>query len=676
MARQDQKPTIHLIEEKDGLRLGDRFTIDTARPLGHLSKPGAQAFAVADDMENPDEYFCLLCEPTVYIRHAAMELLATKQPRHVRLPLASGTVRMNDGRHFTAIVFDNAGARPILEYYGKDAIPERDLTQKVLPDLINALSDMNPHGLCHRGIRPENILITPDGQVILDQFVLHLPGETQPAAYEPVLSAFASAGGRGEGTAADDFYALGVAALHLVSGKLPAGNLSPEELLASRVMRGSYVALLQRRKYTSALQALFSGVFADEAHRRWSIENLRGWAGGHWDTARPTAGGRRASRPFLFMNRDYYCPELLAWAFFGHQEEARQTISAGRVGKWVRNVLEDNQAADIIDNACSGMKASDRDPELEAAELITRICFALDPGGPLRYRDLVVPPTGIAGALWTAFIRNDEAQLASLEQLLSSTLLGEWQATGSRVVRAALPNFVTTTIKSIMVERSKPGFGLERVLYEMLPRTACLEENVRDALARNTGELMLALDRIAEKDADAALRIGRHAAAFIMAKDKNAETTIRALGAQHATRIEELIAIGDLLAYLQRNYYQLSVPSLSKAMGTALTPAADAIRSRVRRMVVSKKIETLSSAGDMTAFSRDLSMKETLRQDEKELKQARHRLGAIDQLIRIASSNGPAQAILAQKRGYRYARLFSMSVSFLTVFYFSMVEML
>lgn len=676
MAKKDTKPKITLVDERNGLVLGDRFQIDPTKPLPNLAIRGAQACVVHDALGNSDEFYCLLCEPGTYVRHGMIRELAEVNPRHLRLPHAAATIRLADGRHFFAIIFDNAQARPASEFFGSQAIPERDLIQSVLPAVIHCLMDMNIKTLCHRAIRPENILINPDGEALLDQCVVHLPGELQPEYCEPVMSALAISGGRGEGVPADDFYALGATALCLVSGKQPGAGLSETELQARRILKGSYTTLVDRRKFSSGLQALLAGTLGDEAHRRWSVGDMKAWSAGHWDMPRPTTGGRRAPRPFFFMERDYHSPELLAWAFQDNPVEAAHAIQTRRVEKWIRNVLEDNQAADLVENSNGMFDISGEVATADAYELVTRVCFALDPNGPLRYRGLVITPSGIAGAIWTAFAERDEERQAELEHLLKTTLLAHWQATGSRNVRTALPLFVTTSIKTIMVERDRSGFGLERILYEMLPQAACLEDSIRGTNAVTPGDLLLALDRLSEKDPAAGLSIGRHVAGFVMAKDRGAETTVRALSSGHLGKAEELTAIADLLAYLQRNFLRISAPHLTRALGDSLKPAVSQISSRLRRMVITEKIEALSGGGDLTAMVKELDIRATLSRDKVERAEAVERLRAIDRLITIASSNGRAQALLAKKRGYRYARLLSMSMCFLTAFYFAMHEML
>lgn len=676
MAGKVQKNQVSLKEEGENLVLGGRFRPDFSRPLATLGGPGIRAFAVNDPLGNADEFYCALCEPGIYIRHEKIDKLIDMMPRGIRLPHASSPIRMKDGRHYQAIIFDNAGARPIMERYPDGVVPERDLVHKIIPDLIQCLVDLHPGAVAHRGIRPEAILVRPDGEVVLDQCVIHLPGEQQPEVYESIPAALAVPGGRGDGVPSDDYHAFGVAILHMVSGEAPGSHLDAVECQAQRITRGSYATLVNRRRFSSALQALLIGTMADDASRRWTVENLKAWVSGHWDMPRPTTGGIRAARPFLFLNRDYHSPELLAWAFQNNPADAAQAITSGRVDKWVRNVLEDNQAADLIENSL-GMYEGDNDgADSEMQQLVSRICMALDPAGPLRYRNLVITPSGIPGTIWTAFREGDKARLGELHELMGTTLLNHWQATGSRSVKSALPNLVNASIKSIMYEAHRPGFGLERALYELLPQTACLGDDMTAFCPMLPGDVLVALEQLAATRPGSELQIDRHAAAFILAKDRSADGLIRAIGKKHPTRVEELVAVGDLLAYLQRTFMGRPLPRLTGALANALTPATKDISSKVRRMVLAQIIEKFSGSGSISDLVRELNIKQTIAQDLRERAQARQRLKSIDKLIEIGSSNSRTKALLAQRRGYRYARLLSMSVAFTTVFYFAMYEML
>ncbi len=673
------KIVITVLQEDQGLLLGNRFTPDFDQPLPHLSQPGAQAVAVIDAHDNAEEFFCLLCEPGMFVRVDVLTQLIERSPRRMRLPHAAATIRRTNGQHYYAVVFDNARARPLSAVYPSGVVPERDLITHILPGIVQCLNDISSRSICHRSIRPDKILIAANGEALLDQCILGLPGEHQPALYEPLPSMMTMKGGRGEGLPPDDYYALGVTALELATGQSVSDDnaeVSLEEQHATKIQIGSYNQLLRRRKFSSALQALFAGTLGDSGKQRWDIEDLRAWAGGHWDMPRPTTGSRRGARAIPFAGRDIYCPELLAWVFHANPEEAAKVILSQRAERWLRNVLEDNQAADAMEDARKIYQLTEAAGAADVPELVTRACFALDPNGPLRFRSLVVSPSGVSGALWTAFREENEEVLEDFRVFFQSQLLQQWLNTNGRRVRTALPAFYVTLFRAIILESGKLGFGLERILYELLPSTPCLQKSIEPYIAHTAGDVVVALERVAASDQKLALDIGLHIGGFVLAKDKTLETTVRALNLPYTSKIEAGVAVGDFLAFLQRNYFELPLHHLCRAMADMLIPELGELKSRLRRMVVKEKIEHLSKAGDLTEFIRDLDMKQTIWQDAKEFEDAKLRLQAVDRLITIAGTSGQAQSLLAQKRGYRYARLFSMSVSFLTIFYFSMVELL
>ena len=80
--------------------------------------------------------------------------------------------------------------------------------------------------------------------------------------------------------------------------------------------------------------------------------------------------------------------------------------------------------------------------------------------------------------------------------------------------------------------------------------------------------------------------------------------------------------------------------------------------------------------GDLAALLAELDLLNTLDQDRDEFHNALVYYNHLENVISQLSEFGPGQRALAIRRGYRYAQMFSMSVCFLTVFYFSMEAIL
>ena len=75
----------------------------------------------------------------------------------------------------------------------------------------------------HRAICPNNLYFADTGQrtLMLGEAAPAPPGFSQPDLFEPIELAGADKAARGEGTLADDLFALGITVLCLLLGRVP-----------------------------------------------------------------------------------------------------------------------------------------------------------------------------------------------------------------------------------------------------------------------------------------------------------------------------------------------------------------------------------------------------------------------------------------------------------------------
>ncbi len=662
-----------IIDDGHGLILEGRYLVQVDQPLSELSRPDAQACMVKDKQDPDADLYALLTPPDTFVRHDMVAVLQEKPLKRMRGPQASGVLRLSNGKHVGAIVFNHRSARPVLQ--GTAKVRETDLMSTIVPGLVPAMMELQQRGLVHRSIRPDTILLTRGGDILLDQCLVGLPGMYQPPAFEPIGIQLAQQTGRGDGLSCDDVFAFAVSVFQMLTGEQPAKGIKPNELYAQRVLRGSYDVLLKRRKFATAIQVMFAGSLRDEDDRRWSHDDLNRWMNGIFDMPRPSGGGRRATRPFIFRDAEYFSPQLLAQAMQKNPEDAVALILNGRVEKWLRNVLVDEAGADIVRRGLELVSQAKSVTMEEKADLVCRSVLALDPGGPIRYRSVNCTASGLAGGLWHAFTGNDANWRDDFARLLGSSLLDEWLRVGGRAVRAGLPANVLTRIRAVAKESGRIGFGVERVLYELLQRQPCLGPEVMSEMPRTPGELMSALDRKLSDDADADFTLAQHSAAFLAAHDRRLERSLRTIPSSDKG-IEGLIRAARFMAELQEMHHRTPVPGITRAFASALGPVTRTLQSRVRRMVVEKKIESLVKRGDLSALLAELDLLRTLDQDKAEFEHAVAQYNHLEHVIAQLSEFGPGQRALAMHRGYRYAQMFSLSVCFLTVFYFSMEAIL
>jgi len=167
----------------------------------------------------PDELF-----------HLKQEFRALADLRHPNLVALHDLVVESGAPFFT---MELLAGDDLVTYVAGGAAPLDRLSSEraarvlsVLPQLLDGLEALHATGRLHRDIKPGNILITPDGRVVLIDFGLATVPNLVPGAHDTILGGtFAyMAPELLQGlrpTAASDCYALGASLYHALTGSAP-----------------------------------------------------------------------------------------------------------------------------------------------------------------------------------------------------------------------------------------------------------------------------------------------------------------------------------------------------------------------------------------------------------------------------------------------------------------------
>jgi len=210
------------------LQIGDQF--DHFQILGHIARGGMgdvyRAYDPAHSMEValkvPDVMF--IGDPATYARfQQEMEIVNTLHHPAVERGIGSGLFK---GMPYLVTELINGEslrdrlvrARPITP---QDTV---DLVRKIAEGLVYC----HEHGVIHRDVKPENILITAQGQPVLLDFGLALRknghrrrnGTESGAAGTPEYMAPEQIEGQ-SGDARSDLYSLGIMMFEMLTGELP-----------------------------------------------------------------------------------------------------------------------------------------------------------------------------------------------------------------------------------------------------------------------------------------------------------------------------------------------------------------------------------------------------------------------------------------------------------------------
>jgi hypothetical protein len=581
-------------------RLSERFEIYGDRALPDLRSPSAAAFAAADRERPTANLFALVCEPGALPRHDVANALHELRSEVLLAPLEAGAVEWGAGgsRQF-AMVFERPAGTRVVSSLNQPITPftENDLVHHALPPLVAALLDLFASGATHRAIRPTNLFFRDPAQrlIALGECVSAPPASEQPAAFEPIESAMAMPMGRGDGSAADDLYALGVTLIFLLLGRCPWAAMNDEQLLAEKITRGSYSALLGNERIIGMISEALRGLLADDPRERWTADDLIHWFEGRRLSPKQPAMVRRAPRPLEFGGQFFVTARSLAHAF------ARSPAAAARAAKspefeiWMQRSLADEDRAKMVASALT--EAYNLGAASQEERLVARVCTALDPPAPIRYKSIAIALDGFGTAMAAGF--RGQVSLQHLAELMGGRLVQFWFSAQSGLRPEQIGILKAFDRLRLHLEDRRPGLGPERVLYEMNPRLHCLSPLVEVDLVFEPGEILPALERASEKRQDDDFQLDRHLAGFIAARFRNAGTDcFDALSSADLT--QRILGVLYLLARLQGLKGAPLVPALAQRLARQLPPVVERYHNRTRRARIMAELPRVAARGNLT----------------------------------------------------------------------------
>lgn len=149
-----------------------------------------------------------------------------KRLRHPRLPSIVDVIENEDTFLIVMDYIEGNTLEKVLEEYG--ALPQENVIQwaKQLCDVLGYLHSRNPP-IIHRDIKPKNIMLKPDGDIMLFDFGTAREFKEKNVKDTVCLGTIGYAapeqfGGQGQTDARTDIYGLGATLYHLVTGRSPA----------------------------------------------------------------------------------------------------------------------------------------------------------------------------------------------------------------------------------------------------------------------------------------------------------------------------------------------------------------------------------------------------------------------------------------------------------------------
>src|SRR2546425_458958 len=260
-----------------------------------------------------------------------IQLAASLQHPHIVPLLAAG--HADDLVYYTMPLIEGESLRAKLAHEGELPIAE---AVRILRDVADALAYAHAHGVAHRDIKPDNVLITNHHAVVTDFGVAK--ALSQASGKSSLTSAGVALGTPAymapEQAAADphtdhrcDIYAVGALGYEMLTGRPPFTGATPQHVLAAQVTEAPEPVTKRRSAVPAALAQLVMRCLEKSPADRWQnatqlLDQLEAMATPSGDlTPTGAIAAERGSRPAgrSWRRRSAYAGvvALVALAAFG-----------------------------------------------------------------------------------------------------------------------------------------------------------------------------------------------------------------------------------------------------------------------------------------------------------------------------------------------------------------------
>jgi len=402
----------------------------------------------------------------------------------------------------------------------------------------------------------------------------------------------------------------------------------------------------------------------DDPADRWTLDDLQHWTSGTLRrNARPIRD-YKTDRPVKFRDHEYRNTRMLAHAYGIHWKEAAKQLKSKEFDTWLHRGLSDADLVEVLEGVIAASAGGDGD--LGDAKLVTRVCSVLDPEGPLKYMSLTVMPDGMGYALSAAVEGGDKDTINLVTELVQKGIASDWFEQKIESGRSDL-TLESKTFKRLQqfVRHSGPGYGVERVLYELNPFLPCRSALVASAYVYSLRDLLPALDKVVEETGSLGKLVDRHVAAFIASRIKGSlDSQLAALEHTTGASVGAKIGMTGLLAKVQNEYQHQMTPNLTAWLVEELQPAVSRYNSKTLRKRISEKLDEVAASGNLIELYQTLSNKNIVAKDEKA--QSRAKREYTDSMREIKRLESEEFQFEAKRTGWRIAAGISLVIGAVT----------
>lgn len=608
-------------------RIGDYYTVDLQVPLDDLSNDFVDAFAVHDERHpDDDSLYAVLFKPWVPVRMQLAEDLEQQSFPHVMCPCTTSRVVLSTGGERYGIVFSRSPVKSLDSLLSEELeFSESFIISHVITPLAKVLRFFENSGFVHGMINAYTIGLDDNDRLVVSECLSSPCGFYQPIAYEVVERGITLPIGKGEGTTADDFYALGVVVVYLLSRVSPSSLMDDDDIIEAKLSKGSFHVLCDTLELSPEMSDLLLGLLSDDVYERWGSAKLDSWLKGKHYNMVPPGLPVESTRTLLFEDKNYYNRKTLAQGMYMDWPGARRFLREDALPKWVEGSLQDSVLAGNLRSVeqltHTEAKADRVIPSHD--ELVLRSILLLDPSGPLRFNGTFsVRLSGLGTMLAYAYATGNKNYLRVIEAIIESDLLSTWYATGDDTLLSAHLLWAYDNIHE-HINKDYFGFGLERCLYDLNPTLPCQSPVLEGHYVLTLEDLYVALERVAGRQSVDKPLFDKHIMGFLASR-LELTNEIRIKGLKRFPHMAVHPCIQSLALFvlgLKRASIRM-LPQMTKAYSAQLSEVMEVLRSVSIREEIRTEYKRLIQDGSLGLLLKATSNPDYLIKDKMGYKRA------------------------------------------------------